>query len=137
MDGARKAALTGINGVSRLAAAQPFATLNQQAMRLQKEVHMARYVVLLNFTDQGMRSVKNTVDRARAAREAFQGMGVKMTGVWWTIGPYDVVCTLEAPDDETLTRAGLALGMQGNVRSTTLRAFDEGEMTQILQGLPG
>jgi uncharacterized protein with GYD domain len=60
-----------------------------------------------------------------------------MTGIWWTLGQYDVVCTLEAPDDEAITRAGLALGMQGNVRSTTLRAFDETEMARIIQSLPG
>lgn len=98
---------------------------------------MAKYVTLLNFTDQGIRNVKGTVDRARAVRQAFEGMGIRMTGIWWTLGQFDIVCTFEAPDDEAFTRAGLALGMQGNVRSTTLRAFDEGEMTRILQDLPG
>lgn len=98
---------------------------------------MAKYVVLLNFTDQGIHNVKDTVERARHAREALQAMGVRMTGILWTLGQYDLVCTMEAPDDEALTRAGLMLGMQGNVRSSTLRAFDEDEMTKILQGVPG
>jgi uncharacterized protein with GYD domain len=97
---------------------------------------MAKYVVLLNWTDQGIRGAKQTVDRAQAARQAFEGMGVKLVDIWWTVGPYDLVCVLEAADDETVTRAGLALGMLGNVRSTTLRAFDAGEMTSILKGLP-
>ena len=97
---------------------------------------MAKYIALLNWTDQGIRAAKQTVERAEAARRAFEGLGVKMTDIWWTMGQYDVVCVLEADNDETITRAGLALGMQGNVRSTTLRAFDEGEMASILKGLP-
>ena len=97
---------------------------------------MAKYITLLNWTDQGIRGAKQTVERARAGREAFAKMGVELRDIWWTVGPYDVVCVLEGPDDETVTRACLALGMQGNVRSTTLRAFDEGEMGGILQGLP-
>lgn len=97
---------------------------------------MAKYVVLLNWTDQGARNVKETVQRARAARQAFEALGVRMTDISWTLGQYDVVVTLEAADDETVTRAGLALALQGNVHSTTLRAFSEKEMEQILRGLP-
>ena len=97
---------------------------------------MAKYVMLLNWTDQGIRGAKQTVERARAGREAFAKLGAELVDIWWTVGSYDVVCIVEAPDDETLARAGLALGMLGNVRSTTLRAFDEGEMTAILKGLP-
>lgn len=97
---------------------------------------MAKYVVLLNWTDQGARSVKETVQRARTVRQSFEALGVRMTDISWTLGQYDVVVTLEAPDDETVTRAGLALALQGNVRSTTLRAFGEKEMEKILQGLP-
>jgi uncharacterized protein with GYD domain len=97
---------------------------------------MARYVVLLNWTDQGARNVKETVQRARAARQAFEAMGVRMADISWTLGQYDVVVTLEAKDDETATRAGLALAAQGNVHSTTLRAFNEKEMEEILRGLP-
>lgn len=97
---------------------------------------MAKYIVLLNWTDQGARTVKDTVQRARAARQAFEALGVRMTDISWTLGQYDIVATLEAPDDETVTRAGVAMAMQGNVRSTTLRAFTETEMEQILKGLP-
>jgi len=97
---------------------------------------MAKYIGLLNWTDQGIRGAKQTVERAQAARQAFAALGVKMTDIWWTLGQYDLVCVLEAADEEAVTRAGLALGMLGNVRSTTLRAFDEGEMTNILKGLP-
>jgi len=97
---------------------------------------MAKYITLLNWTEQGIRGAKQTVERARAVRQMLDGMGVKLTGIWWTLGQYDIVCVLEAPDDEAATRAGLALGMQGNVRSATLRAFDEADMQGILNGLP-
>jgi len=97
---------------------------------------MAKYIVLMNWTDQGIRNVKDTVKRARAARQAFEGMGVQMREIYWAIGPYDIVSMVEAPDDETATKAGLALGMQGNGRTITLRVFDEREMEGILKGLP-
>ncbi len=97
---------------------------------------MARYIVLMNWTDQGIRGAKDTVKRASAARKAFEALGVKMREVYWTVGPYDIVATCDAPDDEAITKAGLAIGMQGNVRSTTLRAFDEQEMERILKALP-
>ncbi|CAG4885523.1 GYD domain-containing protein [Paraburkholderia saeva] len=96
---------------------------------------MATYIVLVNWTDQGVRAVKETVNRAKAFREVAAGMGVKVGSVLWTLGPYDLVITFDAPDDETATRVGLALALQGNVRSTTMRAFGEVEMTGILSGL--
>ena len=96
---------------------------------------MAKYIGLMNWTDQGIRGAKDTVNRSKAARQAFEAMGVKIRDIYWTIGPYDIVTTFDAPDDETATKAGLAMGMQGNIRSTTLRAFDEKEMEQILKGL--
>ncbi len=97
---------------------------------------MARYIVLLNWTDQGIRGAKDTVKRASAGRQAFESLGVKMRELYWTVGQYDMVASIEAPDDESVTRACLALGMQGNVRSTTLRAFDEQDMERILKEVP-
>jgi uncharacterized protein with GYD domain len=97
---------------------------------------MAKYILLGNWTEQGARNVKDTVKRARAAREAFAGMGVNAREWFFTLGQYDVVLTVEAPDDETLSRAALALAMQGNLRTTTLRGFSEKEMEGVLNGLP-
>jgi uncharacterized protein with GYD domain len=94
---------------------------------------MARYFVLLNWTDQGVKNVKETVTRAAAARQAFEKGGGRMTDIAWTLGPYDLVLTAEAPDDETMISINLALGKLGNVRTTTLRAFGESEMQRILQ----
>jgi len=97
---------------------------------------MGKYVLLGNWTDQGARDVKNTVKRSRAAREAFAAMGVNAREWFFTLGQYDVVLTVEAPDDETLTRATLALAMNGNLRTTTLRGFGEKEMEAIVSSLP-
>jgi uncharacterized protein with GYD domain len=97
---------------------------------------MGKYVLLGNWTDKGAREVKDTVKRSRAAREAFAKMGVNAREWIFTLGQYDVVLTVEAPDDETLTRAALALALQGNLRTTTLRGFGETEMAEILEALP-
>lgn len=97
---------------------------------------MGKYVLLGNWTDQGVRDVKNTVKRSRAAREAFAAMGVNAREWFFTLGQYDVVLTVEAPDDETLARATLALAMGGNLRTTTLRGFGEKEMEVIVGALP-
>jgi uncharacterized protein with GYD domain len=97
---------------------------------------MGKYILLGNWTDQGVRDVKNTVKRSRAAREAFAAMGVNAREWFFTLGQFDVVLTVDAPDDETLTRATLALAMSGNLRTTTLRGFGEKEMEAIVGSLP-
>ena len=96
---------------------------------------MAKYVLLGNWTDQGVRDVKNTVKRSRAAREAFAALGVNAREWFFTLGQYDVVLTVDAPDDETLTKAALALASQGNLRTTTLRGFSEKEMETLVGAL--
>jgi uncharacterized protein with GYD domain len=93
---------------------------------------MATYVVLLNWTDQGIKTAKESPSRADAANEMFRGLGVELKEVWWTLGPYDVVSIAEAPDDEAITAAMLKVGAQGNVRTTTLRAFGRSEFEGIL-----
>lgn len=93
---------------------------------------MATYVVLGNFTDQGIRNVKDTIKRADAVKEAGQKAGVTMKDIKWTLGAYDMVVTFEAPNDEAITAFALAVGSAGNVRTQTLRAFDRSEMSAIL-----
>lgn len=93
---------------------------------------MATFVVLLNWTDQGIKSIKDSTSRADAAKELMGGFGVELKDVYWTLGGYDVVSIAEAPDDETMTAALLKLGSMGNVRSTTLRAFVRSEFEGIL-----
>lgn len=96
---------------------------------------MARFVSLLNFTDQGLKTINDTVSRAEKVKAAMATMGVKMLDICWTVGQYDLVVIVEAPDDETATKALLAVAKAGNVRSNTLRAFTAAEMTGILKGL--
>jgi len=97
---------------------------------------MARFVVLVNWTVQGVRSVKDTVSRSKAFREAAKAMDCEVAEICWTLGPYDIVSIVDAPNDEVATRLGLLLGLQGNVKTTTLRAFGETEMERIIKGLP-
>jgi len=94
------------------------------------------YVLLLSWTDQGIRNVKDTLNRAEAAAGVIDSMGGKMTQVYWTLGPYDVVAIVEAPDDETATAFAVATSSQGNIRTTTMRAFDRGEVEGILGKVP-
>ncbi|MGA7328146.1 MAG: GYD domain-containing protein [Rhodomicrobium sp.] len=89
-------------------------------------------MVLANFTEQGIRNVKDTHKRAEAFKEAAGKFGVTVKHLYWTLGRYDLVVTVEAPDDPSVTALGLALGSMGNVRTQTLRAFGAEEMTQIL-----
>ena len=94
---------------------------------------MARYVLLLKWTEQGIKNVKDTVKRAEAAKAAWEKAKGRITSCVWTLGPYDLVLNAEAPDDETVTAIAISLAKLGNVTTTTMRAFDEGEMTKILQ----
>jgi len=97
--------------------------------------NMATYIVLMNWTEQGARSVKDTVQRARSFQEGAQAMGITVSSLKWTLGPYDIVATLDAPDDETATRLGLMVAQLGNVRTVSMRAFGEAEMERIVGGM--
>ncbi|SOZ08236.1 GYD domain-containing protein [Cupriavidus taiwanensis] len=93
---------------------------------------MTRYIVLASFTDQGIRAVKDTTKRAAAVREMGPRFGVQMKDIYWTLGKYDIVLTVEAQDDASMTAFGLAVGALGNVRTQTLRAFNVDEMQGII-----
>ena len=93
---------------------------------------MATYIVLGNFTEQGIRSVKDTTKRAEAAAKAAKKFGVKMTQIFWTVGNFDLVIIIEAPDDASATAFMLSTGSGGNVRTQTRRAFSKNEMNGIL-----
>ena len=93
---------------------------------------MASYVVLANFSDQGIKSVKETVERADAFRHMAEKVGASVKSIHYTLGSRDIVAIIEAPDDETATALALSVGSRGNVRSETLRAFSLSEMKGIL-----
>jgi uncharacterized protein with GYD domain len=94
---------------------------------------MPQYIILSNWTDQGAKNAKETVTRARAAAAAFEKAGGKLLHTFWTLGQYDLVLIAQAPSDEVLTALNVQLAALGNIRSSTLRAFDATEMEQILK----
>ncbi len=96
---------------------------------------MATYISLVNFTDQGIRSVKDTTKRAEAVREMAKGFGVEARDFFWTLGSVDMVVVFDAKDDASMTALGLKIGSAGNVRTQTLRAFSKAEMDGILAKL--
>ena len=94
---------------------------------------MATYVVLMNWTEQGIKDFKDSPGRADAGREEMAKLGVQMKDIYWTVGPYDVVLLCESPDEESMTAALLRLGSAGNVRTTTLRAFTRPEFDRLAE----
>ncbi len=96
---------------------------------------MAIYVGLVNFTDQGVRNLKDTTKRADAAREMAKKFKVTIKEIYWTLGSYDEVIVFEAPDDASMAAFLAGVGTLGNVRTQTLRAFSQAEMSGILAKL--
>jgi uncharacterized protein with GYD domain len=96
---------------------------------------MPRYVVLVNWTEQGIKNVNQTIERTDSGGEIAQKHGLKLEQAYWTVGAYDMVCVFEAPDEEAISAHLLEIGSLGNVRTTTLRAYGEQEMSGILQRL--
>ena len=96
---------------------------------------MATYIALANFTEQGIRSVKDSTKRADAVKALGTKFGVNMTDIFWTLGQYDMVTICEADSDEAIAAFGLAIGAAGNVRLQTLRAFTNREMDGIVCAL--
>jgi uncharacterized protein with GYD domain len=96
---------------------------------------MPTYISLLSFTDQGIRTVRETTQRAAGAKELAQQKYGCSLQTYWTVGPYDVVYILEAPDVESATAFLLEVGSRGVVRTTTLRAYDREQMPGIIQRL--
>ena len=96
---------------------------------------MSTYILLLNYTEQGIRTIKDSPKRVNAARELARKYGAELKDFYLTMGAYDVVSIVEAPTDDAAAKFVLALGALGNVRSTTLKAFSEKEYQKIVGGL--
>ena len=97
---------------------------------------MATFITTVQFTEQGIKAVRDTCERAAAFKATAKKLGVKVTGQYWTLGAFDGVIVCEAPDEATATAALLHLGTLGNMRTQTARAFDAAEMQKILGLLP-
>lgn len=94
---------------------------------------MRKYVLLLQFTDQGIHNVKETTKRAAAFKGEIAGkFGIKISELLWTLGKYDLVALAEAPTDEAMAACSLSVGKLGNVKIQTLRAFDASEVEALL-----
>ena len=96
---------------------------------------MATYVMLLNWTDQGIKNVKESPKRLDGAKKLVKDMGGEVKGFYLTLGAHDLVLIVDLPDDDKLASFGLKLGSLGNVRSTTLRAYSEDDYRRIISGL--
>ncbi|MBI3156690.1 MAG: GYD domain-containing protein [Burkholderiales bacterium] len=98
---------------------------------------MVTYVALMNWTEKGVADVKNTTQRAAAAKEIASRFGVNMREILWTVGTHDIVCILESKDEQGMTAFALAMAKQGNIRTVSMRAWTAAEMDQILAKVPG
>jgi uncharacterized protein with GYD domain len=97
---------------------------------------MPTYIGLYKLTDQGIKNIKDAPDRVKEAIEGVQAMGDKVIGVYAVMGEYDYVTIGEFPSDEVAMTFNLALGLRGNVRTTTLKAFTKEEFAGIVKKLP-
>ncbi|MBW5439321.1 GYD domain-containing protein [Bradyrhizobium canariense] len=96
---------------------------------------MTTYVMLANWTEQGIQKAKDSPRRLDAAKKALKDMSGEIKSFFLTMGDYDMVVILEAPDDAVAARFSLQLGMQGNVRTRTLKAFPEAAYREIINSL--
>ena len=97
---------------------------------------MPTYVTLIHYTDQGIRNMKESPARLEAARKIFKAAGAEIKSFYLALGKYDAVLVSESPDDETATRLALTVGALGNVRTDTMRVFNEAEYRKLIGSLP-
>ena len=96
---------------------------------------MAKYIALANWTEKGMANIKESPERIDAVRALAKSMSCEMLDFYMTAGAYDMVVTMEAPDDNAMARLALSIGRAGIVRTTTLRAYDENSFREIVASI--
>ena len=96
---------------------------------------MPTYVMLANWTDQGMRAINDSPKRIDTAKKTLEEMGGQFRSVYMMMGVYDLLMIYDAPDDAVAARFALMLGKLGNVRTTSLKAFPEEAYRQIINTL--
>jgi uncharacterized protein with GYD domain len=97
---------------------------------------MATYIILVSWTQEGIKNVKGSPDRLDAAKKAFKAFGGELKEFYLTMGRYDMVIVAEGEGDENAAKVALAIGSGGAVRTETLRAFPEDEYRKIIAALP-
>jgi uncharacterized protein with GYD domain len=100
-----------------------------------KEAVMVTYLMLLNWTDQGIKNVKDSPKRLDGVKKLAKDMGGEVKSFYMTLGAHDLVLIVDMPNNDKLASFGLKLGSLGNVRSTTLRAYSEDDYRRIISGL--
>jgi uncharacterized protein with GYD domain len=118
-----------------LLAAPNSSKLRRAAAAFSGRCAVPTYVLLANWTDQGVRGVKESPRRLDTAKKALKDMGGEFKSVFLTLGDYDLVVIYEAPDDAVAARFNLQLGMQGNIRTRTMKAFPEAAYREIITSL--
>ena len=93
---------------------------------------MTTYILLIDWTDQGIRSIRDSAKRLDAAKKLLADMGGSFKQFFLTMGGHDMVAVCEAPDDAVMARFALSLAMGGNVRTQTLKAFPEAAYREII-----
>jgi uncharacterized protein with GYD domain len=93
---------------------------------------MATFITTIKFTEKGLQGIQDTAKRSAAFKAAAKKIGVKVSAIYWTLGYFDGVLVFDASDDETATAAMLSLSSQGNVHTTTSRAFGAGEIEKVV-----
>jgi len=96
---------------------------------------MPTYIMMINMTDQGVRTIKDLPTRKKNANEMGQKLGVERKSLYMTFGPYDFVQVCTAPSDDAMAQYALMLGSMGNVRTTVMRAFEETEHDKVIAKL--
>jgi uncharacterized protein with GYD domain len=102
---------------------------------VEKEAAMVTYIMLLNWTDQGIKNVKDSPKRLDVVKKLAKDMGGEVKSFYMTLGIYDLVLIVDMPNNDKLASFGLKLGSLGNVRSTTLKTFSEDDYRRIVAGL--
>ena len=97
---------------------------------------METYIVLINFTEQGMKNIKDGPSRVEAAKAAYKAIGGELKAFYLTLGRYDAIVIGEVPDAKAGAGLALAIAQQGNIRTETARAFNESEYKEIVEALP-
>jgi uncharacterized protein with GYD domain len=97
---------------------------------------MSTYIILINYTDQGIRNIKDSPKRLDASKKMLKDMGGEVKEFYLTMGSYDIAIVVNAPSDAVIAKFALATGSLGNVRTTTLTAFPEAEYRKIIGELP-
>ncbi len=95
---------------------------------------MATYIMLMDWTEQGLKNVGQWSQRVSDARRQIEAAGGRLSSVYLTMGAHDVVATIDGIDDTAMAKLAIGIGKLGNARTTTLRAFPEAEAVQLTQG---